>query len=453
MAEKLNSATLDDTVSGVRGVAHLPLDAAPDSRVGRMLARRLGATIAAAVALRYRVEAQGLETISAAPGTLLLVTHRRDADVPIVGNMIACAPSMKRADRVPHFVAREDLFHRGLLWEYTEHWPTLIREALSLINLLPVMRVLHAYPMRRIPEHSVREVLNDVLATCGDLPLDQVLKPAWAERFMRLAPPHAAPLTTAQALTRRYSALLRLPHGFRKLTHTCFTALKPHQRAVIAAHLQCFIDLMDHGAVLLLEPEGAVSRDGHFGRLRAMLHTLISQTSVETRVQPVGISYDFMSPGRTPVFVAAGPLLRGMKNLGHPAMCAEVKAALLAQSTITATHLGSRLLRLHAGERLCAADVSRFLQQGAAHCAAAGVPVDRRLLDPRATAVRTRAFLDYCVRCELIVADGGNRFIVCPEDTGLRRRLADPPRALAHVNNELTEIVAAHPGLLERITG
>ncbi|HET8608470.1 MAG TPA: hypothetical protein VFM11_01905 [Burkholderiales bacterium] len=451
MAEKLNSVILDDTVSGARGTAQSPLDAAPDSRVGRMLARSLGAVIAAVIALRYRVEAQGLETISAAPGTLLLVTHRRDADVPIIGNMIACAPAMKVADRVPHFVAREDLFHRGLLWEYTEHWPTLVREALSLINLLPVMRVLHAHPMRRVPERSVREVLSDVLATCGNLPLHQVLKPVWVERFMRLAPPRAAPLTTAQALARRYGALLRLPHGFRKLTHTCFIALKPCERAIIAAHLQCFVDLVNRGAVLLLEPEGAVSRDGRFGRLRTALHTLISQPSIDTRVQPIGISYDFMSPGRTRVFVAVGPLLHGMKNLGHHATCATVKAALLAQSTITATHLGSRLLHLNAGERLCAADVSRFLQQGAAHCAAAGVRVDRHLLDPHATAARTRAFIDYCMRCELLVADGSDRFIVCHDGTGLRRRLADPRHAVTHANNELTEIVAAHPGLLERI--
>lgn len=451
MAEKLNSAILDDTVSGARGTAQSPSDAAPDSRAGRMLARSLGAAIAAVVALRYRVEARGLETISATPGTLLLVTHRRDADVPIIGNMIACAPAMKLADRVPHFVAREDLFHRGLLWEYTEHWPTLIREALSLINLLPVMHVLHAHPMRRIPERSVREVLHDVLATCGNLPLDQVLKPVWVGRFMRLAPPRATPLTAAQALARRYDALLRLPHGFRKLTHACFAALKPCERAIIAAHLQCLVDLINRGAVLLLEPEGAVSRDGHFGRLRSALHTLISQPSIDTRVQPIGISYDFMSPGRTPVFVAVGPLLHGMKNLGHRAACAKVKAALLAQSTITATHLGSRLLHLHAGERLCAADVSRFLQQGAAHCAAAGVRIDRRLLDPRASAARTRAFIDYCVRCELLAADGSDRFIVCRDGTGLRRRLADPRHAVTHANNELIEIVAAHPGLLERI--
>ncbi|HET7633744.1 MAG TPA: hypothetical protein VFK51_03340 [Burkholderiales bacterium] len=451
MAEKLNSAILDDTVSGARGTAQSPSDAAPDSRVGRMLARRLGAAIAAVVALRYRVEAQGLETVSAAPGTLLLVTHRRDADVPIIGNLIACAPAMKAADRVPHFVAREDLFHSGLLWEYTERWPTPVREALSLINLLPVMRVLHAHPMRRVPEHSVREVLGDALATCGNLPLDQVLKPVWVERFMRLAPPRAASLTTAQALAHRYGTLLRLPHGFRKLTHACFTALEPCERAVIAAHLQCCIDLINRGAVLLLEPEGAVSRDGHFGRLRAALHTLVSQPSIDTRAQPIGISYDFMSPGRTAVFVAVGPLLHGVKHLGHHATCAKVKAALLAQSTITATHLGSRLLHLHAGERLYATDISRFLRQGAAHCAAAGVRVDRRLLDPHASAARTRTFIDYCVRCELLAADSSNRFIVCRDGTGLRRRLADPRHALAHANNELTEIVAAYPGLLERI--
>jgi hypothetical protein len=79
------------------------------------------------------------------------------------------------------------------------------------------------------------------------------------------------------------------------------------------------------------------------------------------------------------------------------------------------------------------------------------VRVDRRLLDPHASAARTRTFIDYCVRCELLAADSSNRFIVCRDGTGLRRRVADPRHALAHANNELTEIVAAYPGLLERI--
>jgi hypothetical protein len=452
MAEKLNSATFDNAVSGSHGTLRLPPHAAPDSRAGRIAARSLGAAIAAVVGLRYRVEAHGLETINAVPGTLLLVTHRRDADVPIVGNLIARAPAMRLADRVPHFVAREDLFHSGLLWEYTERWPTFIREALSTINLLPVMRVLHAYPIRRIPERSVRAVLGDVLAARGNLPLQQVLKPAWVERFMQLAPPHTVSLTLAQTLARRYGVLLRTQHGFRKLTRACFSALKPWEQAVVAAHLQHLVDLIDRGAILLLEPEGAVSRDGHFGRLRGALPALINRPSIETRVQPIGISYDFMVPGRTPAFVAVGPVLYGMKNLGRRATCAKVKAALLAQSTVTATHLGSRLLRLHAGGRLCTADVEQFLQQGAAQCAAVGVRVDRRLLDARGAARRARGLIAYCVHHALIEPCGGGRFVIRRDDTGVRRCPADPRHALAHADNELTEIAAAHPGLLERIT-
>jgi hypothetical protein len=121
----------------------------------------------------FHIEVPGLEHVTASPSTLVVANHRRDTDGPIVGTTVAERMLELNAGRAPCFVAREDLFRRGFLRDYLTDWLESLREILGRIDLRPFLDSVHLFPIRRIRERTLGEVLEDILAIFGDLPLDK----------------------------------------------------------------------------------------------------------------------------------------------------------------------------------------------------------------------------------------------------------------------------------------
>lgn len=360
----------------------------------------LAVCIDAVIRSLYHIHVDGLANYSRSPSTLVVTNHQRDADGPIIASALFDRRGLSVQGRLPWFVAREDLFRRGFLAQYLEGWPAALREPMHWLGLAWFLRFMRACPMRRIPERSLREVLEDVLAVCGNLPLEDVLRPSWRQRLERAA--GARPLDVADVLRRRrLRALLARGHGLRRLTLARFRALKPWQRAAIDAQLSRFTELLEGGETVLLAPEGAISPDGCFHEMRNALPALVRWPKASARVLPLGITHDFMARGREHVFVNVGPELTGLACCSRRELCRRVGRAVRSLSTVTATQLASDFLLRQREHGATCVDEQRLrahVRAEAARFDGAGARVDARLLEESSLAARVEDCLEYCRR-------------------------------------------------------
>ena len=413
-----------------------------------MAGRGLAIVLDVGCRVKYRINARGLENFTRSPSTLEVFNHRRDADTPIIGNVLFGRKGLFAHDIQPVFVAREDLFRTGFLTDYLEGWPSPVRALLSRLSLRPYLWALQGYPMRRIAERTLGEVLEDVLRIFGDLPLDDVLKPEWVERFEQLAPQNERPLRVRQVLGQRFRPLLRQGYGLTKLTRSRFRELKPFERATIEAHLQLFVEMLEQGMILQLAPEGAVSKDGRFSRIRAGLHVFLNRPRTLVRVLPVGITYDFMTCRRQWVFVNVGPEMTDLRGLRASEASSRVAQAILAQSTITASQLASQLLlsiRSAGGGTITLRHLQEFVAEEANRWAKTGLYVDPRLLVKEQRAARMEEYVEYCVRSGELVPRRDGSYWVPTSPVRTSREWSNDQGAVNYTNNELTSL---NPALL-----
>ena len=131
----------------------------------------------------FRIEESGLPERIPRP-CLIVANHRRDADIPVLGVFLGRARGREISGVLPHFVAREDLFEPGFLWNYWHSpWLVLPRLVSPAIPLPRILQVFKAHPIHRIPEQSLAIVLNDVRRYLGDRRLDRVVNRFWSERL------------------------------------------------------------------------------------------------------------------------------------------------------------------------------------------------------------------------------------------------------------------------------
>jgi len=413
------------------------------SRWRETAGRALGILLDVGCRARYDIRTRGLGNFSRAPSTLVVFNHRRDADTPIIGNVLFGRRGLLAQDVAPIFIAREDLFRNGFLTHYLQSWPSPVRDLLYPLNLRPFLWSLRAYPMRRIAERTLGEVLEDVLRIFGNLPLDQVLRPDWVQRFEALAPSGQRPILLQQAFDRRFRSLLRQGYGLTKLSRAQFRALKPYERATIEAQLQRFVEFLEQGETLQLAPEGAVSRDGRFSRIRAGLHVLVNRPRTLVRVLPVGITYDFMTCGRQRVFVNVGKEMMDLRGLRPAEASARVSEAILAQSTITASQLASQLLlsiRSQGGGIVSRSHITDYVSAEAERWAKAGLYVDPRLLDRKERDIRMAEYVEYCLRSGELLPRGNDFYWVPRSAEHAAPSWANPEGAIIYTNNELTSV-------------
>jgi 1-acyl-sn-glycerol-3-phosphate acyltransferase len=431
----------------------LPIPGVMDTAWRRFGAHAIATLLHYGVQFQYHIEVSGLEHFTCSPSTLVVANHRRDSDGPIIGTMLADRLRACGVQTAPCFVAREDLFHRGFLRDYLTSLPRFLRDRLSSTDLRPFLDAIHLYPMRRIRERSLGEVLEDIQKVFGDLPLEEVLRPIWLARVRALASPEALPLRVSTAFDGRYRALLQQNYGLTKLTWARFRALRPYEEKTIREQLLHFVKLLEQGAVVQLEPEGTTSSDGSFGRLRGGLHVLLNQPRVPIRVLPIGITYDFMTSGRQWAFVNLGPEILDLQGLNRRETTARVTEMMLARSTLTASQLASKWLlavRERGGHYVTRTELEDHTRREAERLSAQGMHVDPRLLAPAARSQRIVEYLEYCRRARTLLPRGRGRYLVPRGIETPAPTWTHPQSALKYVNNELLSLASLWPEVAGR---
>lgn len=268
------------------------------------------------------------------PGTVVISNHQRDADVPILGTALCQRRGWRFQWPLPYFAAREDLFRRGFLSEYVAGWPLPVPQLLGQIPLRWFFEILRTLPIRRVREFSLSETLKaSVAAGLGARDPATVLNMRGQSEVtaaLGRLPPRLADIRLRSA---------SMPWGLRRLNYEAFRKIKPSLRHAIADQLREFAALLDAGHSVYFSPEGVISADGHFGRVRAGLRELCRRTSVPPHFLPVALSYDGLGPGRLRVIMNVGDLLEIPGTSAAARFAEAVRSAILKLLVVNPSHL------------------------------------------------------------------------------------------------------------------
>jgi 1-acyl-sn-glycerol-3-phosphate acyltransferase len=308
----------------------------------------------------FRVTTLGPRRFRFRPGTLILVTHRRETDVPVI-----CPPLYRGAQlarfRAPHermsFAARDDMFLPGFFAGFPPELPPAARKALFRLDVAPWLPVVQVFPIRSASVARLGETLRERS--------DEPLSPQAAEPFERRAAGLGLPrpVLARDVLRGEYADLLWRPVTPAD-TGAELDGFWSARAARAAADFRRLVEIVRVGGTLLLFPEGRPSPDGEIGPVQRGLSALVRRAAPSAFL-PVGVAYDPLVRGRTRVFVSIGDLV--------PSPERDVEAAALA-------HL-RRAMPLTAGQLAAAGEEDA---EGAVRSALAeGRPVEPDLLLPK----------------------------------------------------------------------
>ncbi|MGH8213037.1 MAG: hypothetical protein ACREPP_07420 [Rhodanobacteraceae bacterium] len=303
-------------------------------------------------------------------GTLIVSNHQRESDVPILATALCRRDGARILDPLPFFAMREDLLRRDALAKLLWTWPRWVARALALIPLRWFFEAIRTRPLRRLREFTLGETLEALIACgLGDAAPEMVFN----KRGLREIAARRDPLPECVRDIELGSAW-RTYWGLRRLRLLSFSRLTPRFDLTIEAHLECLTALLAAHRTLYIAPEGAISPDGRFGRVRAAPWEVCTRLPAPPGIRPVALSYDALAPGRLRVVVCAGaleaPQLRSRRDFD-----AELRARILKLYALTPSHLVARFLR-DGPACFAAYELADWLQRGSEAARDAGLILD-----------------------------------------------------------------------------
>ena len=294
-----------------------------------------------------------------APGSLIASNHQRDVDGPMLGNVLGRRRGLHFEGTPPFYATREDLFRPGILSRLTVHWPAPLSALVGRISLAWFFPLGRTEPMRRVREFTLGETLLALCDEgCGDDDCCALLN-ARGRRETALAPGSCS----VQAALARRNLPLESCWGLRRLSLPAFRKLLPAFRAVVDAQLAHFANRIDRGCCVYFSPEGTISTDGHFGRIREGFFRLVRTTRAPPWIQPMAIGYDTLASGRSRVVIRIGERFRADTSLDRRAFDMSLRRAILDNVPITPSHLLARFLS-HGPQVFTARDLGHWLNHG-----------------------------------------------------------------------------------------
>ncbi|TAN03248.1 MAG: hypothetical protein EPN36_13280 [Rhodanobacteraceae bacterium] len=368
-----------------------------------------------------------------APGTLIASNHQRDVDGPMLGTVLVRRKGLRFQWPLPFYATREDLFRAGILARLTVHWPRPLSALLAHIPLAWFFALGRAEPMRRTREFTLGETLRALIDMgMGDADAAWVLN----ARGRRETGIVANQFRVREAVLRRDPSL-ETGWGLRRLTPVTRARIAPAFRSAVAAQLAHFAQRLDRGRCVYFSPEGTISTDGHFGRIRAGFFRLTRTAETAPWVQPMALAYDTLAPGRSRVVVRIGERFRADPALDRRAFDATLRQTILQLAPVTPSHLLARWL-LHGPASFTREDLGDWL----AHCRAT-LRDTHPSLDPLLAGANLRGLagqrLRWLERKGLVARHGGNFRNRCARDAEPGWRT--PANVARYLDNNLAGLV------------
>ena len=348
----------------------------------------------------FRITTLSAGTFAPEPGTLVVATHRRETDVPIL-----CPPlyfgmggRRNRTDRL-HFAARDDMFLPGFFAGFPPDLAPRARRLLYPIGVGRWLPLVNVFPIR-----SARVArLGEVLAARAELPLEELVPEETLETFRARASAagRSAPSRAGDALHGAYADLLWLPVSHGEGVVGDLDDFWSRRAAQAAGDFRHLVELLRDGRVLVVFPEGRPSPDGELGPIRPGIGALVRRGR-PAAMRPLAIAYDPLTRGRTRVCLALGD------PVDPPSADIETGILALLRRTMPLTCGQVVAARLEAGAEADPTALERELADAVALAREEGRPVEpdlttsegrrRRLTEALATAARRSGELPYLAR-------------------------------------------------------
>jgi 1-acyl-sn-glycerol-3-phosphate acyltransferase len=256
----------------------------------------------------FRVRYVGPESFRLKPGTLIVATHRKETDVPLIAPELYFRASLwkHRSERM-HFAARDDMFLRGFFAGFP---PEMSPRTRRLLFPLSVGRFLPRVEVHPISSASTAR-LFELLDASPETPVADVVPERLLGSLRERGLGGSA--LSEDALRGEYADLLWEPVSRGEGPEAFWSA----RAARATADFRELVGLMRAGKSLLVFPEGRPSPDGEIGPLRRGLDALVRRGKPE-RILPVTLAYDPLVRGRTEVVVVFAETLlpphEGLEN-------------------------------------------------------------------------------------------------------------------------------------------
>ena len=368
-----------------------------------------------------------------APGTLIASNHLRDVDGPLLGTLLVRRRGLRFQCPLPFFATREDLFRPGILARLTVHWPRPLPALLGHVSLAWFFPLGRAEPMRRVREFTLGETLHALLdAELRDSDCTALLN---ARGLRESGVGAGTRLRDVAALAP--SGVLECAWGLRRLTQPARARIAPAFRTTVAAQLARFAQRLDRGRCVFFSPEGTISMDGHFSRIRAGFFQLTHMAAETPWIQPMAIGYDTLAPGRSRVVVRIGEAVRADTALDRRAFDAALRRAILALAPITPSHLLARWL-LHGPAQFTQDDLADWLARGVATLRTTHPSLDPAFERESAVQLADRR-LRWLERKNLVLRAGDVFRNRC--ERGAQPGWRTPSRVARYLDNQLSDLV------------
>jgi hypothetical protein len=321
----------------------------------------------------FRVVVIGPRRFRLEPGTMIVVTHRRETDVPLICPPLYFGARLWRfpEDRMA-FAARDDMFVPGFFAGFPPELSPLGRRLLYRVGVGRFLFGIGVYPISSASVARVVEVIRERpharLADALPPELANALRVRSDELGLQ-APERAADVLRGEYADLLWRPVTRVdvpgPDGFweRRATQA-------------AADFRRLVEVTRDGALLVF-PEGRPSPDGEIGPLRRGFSALVRRAQPR-RLLPIAIAYDPLVRGRTRALITLGPSI-GMAPAGVEEATLELfrKGTALTGGQYVAHELEAGRSPTHEG----LADAVEAARDE-------GRPVDPDLLDPLRRASR-----------------------------------------------------------------
>jgi 1-acyl-sn-glycerol-3-phosphate acyltransferase len=243
----------------------------------------------------FRVRFVGPKRFRLEPRTLIVATHRKETDVPLLAPELYFRASLwKHRSEGMHFAARDDMFLRGFFAGFPPDASARMRRMLFPISVGRFLPRVAVHPISSASTARLVELLEDK----PDEPLEDVAPAPLVSAVLERAEERglAEPQRAGDAVRGEYADLLweavargEGPEAFW------------HARAARAtADFRELVSLMRAGRSLVVFPEGRPSPDGEIGPLRPGLDALVRRGRPE-RILPITLAYDPLVRTRTDV--------------------------------------------------------------------------------------------------------------------------------------------------------
>ncbi len=319
----------------------------------------------------FRVEPTGPRRFTLEPGTLVVVTHRQETDVPLIGPFLYLGTGghRNRTNRL-HFAARDDMFLPGFFAGFPPDLPLFARRLLYPIGIERWLPRVNVFPIRSAQVAR----LGEVLADRQDAPLAEHLVEEDVAALEERAAARGLPKPSlgGDVLRGEYADLLWRAVSPGDDLREGLDDFWSRRAAQATGDFRTLVELVRDRKTLVVFPEGRPSPDGEIGPIRPGVGALIRRGR-PAALRPLALAYDPLVRGRPRVHLALGEAaepsddeaLLGLLRATMPLTCGQFVAA-----------------RLEAQADADPAALERELDEAVVLAGAEGRPVERDLTTP-----------------------------------------------------------------------